>query len=252
MKTVTNGLVIKEISVGEADRLITILTEDSGIIKAYASGVKNIKSKRSVGTTLLSYSNFSLTKSGKNLRVSEATPIKLFFTQNSDLEILAVSQYFCELCATFEPTEEYAAEFLRLVLNSLYFLTEKKKPPLLIKAITELRIAAESGYQPNLIACNECGAYEDEIMYFYCENGSLYCRKCNKNPNGGIPLNQTLLKSMRHIVYSPFERLYSFSVPESDEIRLSDITERYIVYQTDRNFKTLEFLHTIYLENDNQ
>lgn len=251
MKTVTDGLVIKEISVGEADRLITILTKDSGIIKAYASGVKNIKSKRSVGTTLLSYSNFSLTKSGKNLRVSEATPIKLFFTQNSDLENLAVSQYFCELCAIFEPTEEYAEEFLRLILNSLYFLTEKKKSPLLIKAITELRIAAESGYRPNLVACNECGAFEDETMFFYCENGSLYCRKCNKNP-GGIPLSQTLMKSMRHIVYSPFERLYSFTVPESDEKKLSDITERYIVYQTDRNFKTLDFLHTIYLETDNK
>ena len=251
MKTVTDGLVIKETDVGEADRLITILTKDRGIIKAYASGVKNIKSKRSVGTTLLSYSNFALTASGKNLRVSEATPIKLFFAGNSDLEILAVSQYFCELCAVFEPTEEYAAEFLRLILNSLYFLTEKKKPPLLIKAITELRVAAQSGFCPNLVACNECGAFEDDVMYFGCENGSIYCQKCHNSRNG-IPLNQTVLKAMRHIVYSPLERLYSFSVPESEEKVLSDITEKYIIYQTDRYFKTLDFLHSIYLENSIQ
>ena len=249
MKTVTDGLVIKEMSIGEADKLITILTKDDGIVKAYASGVKSIKSKRSVGTTLLSYSNFSFSKSGKNLRVSEATPIKHFFSTDNDIETFAISQYFCELCAVFEPHEETAPEFLRLILNSLYFLKEKKKSPLMIKAITELRIAAKSGYCPNLVACEECGAFEDEIMFFNCENGAIQCKNCNKSEKN-VPLNKTLLKAMRHIVYSPFERLYSFSVPDEAAKELSKITERYITYQTDRSFKTLDFLHTVYLESE--
>lgn len=234
-------------SIGEADRLITVLTKDNGVVTAYASGVKSIKSKRGVGTSLLSYSNFSFTKSGKNLRVSEATPIKLFFSVDSDIEVLAVSQYFCELCAVFEPTEKSAAEFLRLILNSLYFLNEKKRSPYIIKAITELRIAACSGYCPNLLACSACGAFEDEVMYFNLENGSLYCKNCD-HPQSCSPLSTTLLKAMRHIVYSPFERLYSFSVPEKESRELSDITEKYILYQTERSFKTLDFLHSIYPE----
>ncbi|MBR3300759.1 MAG: DNA repair protein RecO [Clostridia bacterium] len=251
MKTVTAGLVIKEMNIGEADKLITILTKDNGIVKAYASGVKSIKSKRSVGTTLLSYSDFSFTKSGKNLRVSEAVPIKHFFSADADIEAFAISQYFCELCAVFEPTEGAAPEFLRLILNSLHFLNEKSKSPLIIKAITELRIAAKSGYCPNLVACEECGAYEDEIMFFNLENGTITCKNCNKNESN-IPLDKTLIKAMRHIVYSPFERLYSFSVPDDAARRLSGITERYITYQTDRSFKTLDFLNTIYTETEHK
>lgn len=244
MNLVTDGLVIKEMNIGEADRLITILTKDDGIIKAYASGVKSIKSKRGGATTLLSYSNFSLTKKGEAYRISEATPIKLFFTANSDVETLAVSQYFCELCSVFEPDEKYGEEFLRLILNSLYFLTEKKRDPFVIKAITELRIAAVSGYCPNLVACDNCGVFEDDVMFFNCQNGAVFCRNCNKDQSN-IPLNKTVLSAIRHIVYSPFDKLYSFTVPENDGKYLSDLTEKYIVYQTEHKFKTLEFLHSI-------
>lgn len=244
MNIVTDGLVIKETGTGEADRLITILTRDKGIIRAYAAGAKNIKSKRGGGTSLLSYSNFSLTKKGENYRLSEATPIKLFFTTDSDIETLAISQYFCELCSIFEPTEKYGEEFLRLILNSLHFLTEKKKDTFLIKAITELRVATISGYCPNLVACDECGTFMSEIMCFDYQNGSIYCLECNKN-KANILLNKTLLDAMRHIVYSPFERLYSFEIPKEDAKKLSLITEKYILYQIDHRFLTLEFLHSV-------
>ncbi len=244
MKTVIDGLVIKETKIGEADRLITVLTKDNGIIKAYASGANSIKSKRASGTGLLSYSNMSLSKKGDTYRVTEATPIKLFFGRNNDIETLAISQYFCELCLVFEPHEASEGEFLRLILNSLYFLTENAKEPFLIKAITELRIAAISGFCPNLVACEECGAFEDGIMYFNLENGMLFCGKCNKESKN-IPLNSTLVTAMRHIVYSKFASLYSFDIPKADAKTLSDITEKYIVYQTDRKFKALEFLNGI-------
>ena len=244
MKTVTDALVIKEMKMGEADRLITLLTKDNGIIKAYASGAGNIKSKRGSGTGLLAYSNFSLSKKGDTYRVTEATPIKLFFGTNSDIETLAVSQYFCELCLVFEPTGEKAEEFLRLILNSLYFITEKKKNLYMIKALTEMRVAAISGYCPSLVACEECGAFEDDIMYFNIENGTLYCSKCNKDAVN-IPLNKTLVSAIRHIVFSGLSELYSFKIPDSDAKTLSDITEKYIVFQTDHRFTTLKFLNDI-------
>ena len=51
----TEGLVIKEMNVGESDRLVTLFTRDYGIIKAFASGAKNIKSKKGAATSLLTY-----------------------------------------------------------------------------------------------------------------------------------------------------------------------------------------------------
>ena len=53
----TQALVIKEMNVGESDRLVTLLTKDFGIIKAFAAGAKNIKSKKAAATSLLTYSS---------------------------------------------------------------------------------------------------------------------------------------------------------------------------------------------------
>jgi DNA repair protein RecO (recombination protein O) len=50
---------------------------------------------------------------------------------------------------------------------------------------------------------------------------------------------------MRHIVYSDFNKLYSFSIPPESAKRLSKITEKYLTEQVDFNFKTLDFLNSV-------
>ena len=236
--------MIGETNIGEQDKLITLLTADKGIIKAYASGAKSIKSKRAAATSLLSYASFTIDKKGENLRVTEATPITLFFGAGSDIITLSLSQYFCELSRVIEPPPEESQDFLRLILNSLHFLTHKKKNPVLLKAITEFRILSTSGYMPNLVACEDCGKFEDDIMYFSLENGSLYCKECMSGVNL-IPINRTVLEAMRHIIFSKFDKLYSFSIPEKDAEILSNITERYLNFQTEHRFSTLEFYNSI-------
>ena len=130
-----------------------------------------------------------------------------------------------------------------MVLNSLHFLTENKRSPELIKAITELRIAVIAGYAPNLVACDGCGQFENTVMYFKLDDGSLYCENCHKE--NCVSLTLTVLQAMRHIVYSKFEQLYSFEIPETAAKELSKLTERYVTYQTEHRFTTLEFLRGI-------
>lgn len=238
----TDGLVLREKNIGENDRLITVLTRDCGIVEAFASGVKSIKSKRGSGTSLLAFSNFLLQKKNDTYRVSEATAKNIFMEAGSDLTVLTVAQYFCELAELIAPRESGAETVLRLLLNSLHFLTEKKKDPYLLKAVTELRLFAISGYCPNLVACSSCGKFEEEPMFFDPSDGSLTCADCGKD---GLPLNRTVLSAMRHIVYAEFNRLYAFEIPAADAKYLSEVSERYILYQTDHRFKTLEFLHSL-------
>ena len=54
--------MIKEMKVGESDRLVTLFTRDYGIIRAFASGAKSIKSKKGAATSLLTYSSFTVLK----------------------------------------------------------------------------------------------------------------------------------------------------------------------------------------------
>lgn len=239
----TDALVVKEMIVGESDRLVTLFTRDLGLIKAFASGAKGIKSKKSAATGLLTYSNFFLVKKKDTYKIKEAAPIKSFFGAGSDIVSLALSQYLCELCLVLAPSGVASEEFLRLILNSLNFIAEKKFAPDFIKAITELRTAVISGYMPNLVACSKCGCFENDVMYFLLDDGSLICGDCGSNV--GIPINRTVMTAMRHIVYSEFKNLYSFSIPENDVTLLSSVAEKYITYQTEHKFATLDFYKTV-------
>ena len=244
MRFSTDGLVIKEMNIGDNDRLVTIMTRDFGVIKAFAVGAKSIKSRRGSATGLLSYSNFDIEKKSDTYKIREATVNRMFFGAGSDIEVLSLSQYFCELCQVLGPYDDNGEEFLRLILNSLHFITEKKRPLNVIKAITELRIASISGYTPNLIACDGCGKFEDKVMYFNTNEGVLYCEACRKGEYCEA-INLTVLKAMRHIVYSKFESLYSFEIPEKEAKHLSNITEKYITLQTEHKFTTLDFYNCI-------
>lgn len=240
----TKALVIKEMKIGESDRLVTLFSEDFGIIKAFASGANNIKSKKASATSLLTYASFTIKNKNGSLRIYEATPISVFFGAGSDIEMLALSQYFCELANEFAVGGTSNQEFLRLILNSLHFLTKEKRYPPLIKAITELRVAVISGYAPDLVACDGCGKFEDNIMFFNINDGNLRCKDCQKE-SAYKPIDRTLLSAMRHIVYSKFGNLYSFQIPCDKADELSKITGEYITVQTDHKFSTLEFYESI-------
>ena len=46
----TKGLVIKEQTVGESDRLVTLLTADYGLVNAFVRNAKQLKNKLSAST----------------------------------------------------------------------------------------------------------------------------------------------------------------------------------------------------------
>ncbi len=241
----TDGIVIREQPTGEHDKLITILTRKSGIVKAFVNGARSPKNKNASSTGLLCYSDFTLDKSKKDVyTVKESQSKQLFFKLRENIISLALAQYFAELTYELAPREEAADEFLSLILNSLYLLCEKKKDSLLIKSVIELRILSLAGYMPNIISCNSCGVYESEKMFFSTFTGELYCESCKKEENLRS-INLTILTAMRHICFSESSKIFSFSLPADALVSLSQLTEKYLKNITMKKYKTLDFYKTM-------
>ena len=119
------------------------------MIRAFVKRARRVKGTSAAATQLLGYSNLTLFKNRDTYSVDEADAVDIFFELRGDIERLSLAQYFCELAFNFAVNGANNNEFLRLILNSLHFLTVEKRYPPLIKAITELRIAAISGYAPD-------------------------------------------------------------------------------------------------------
>ena len=240
----TKALVIKVMDVKENDRLITLLTADFGLIRAFVSGAKKPTHKNHAATSLFCYCDFLLSGSGDTYKIKEATLISSFFKLSSDILALSLAQYFCELAGTLAPEDSSASEHLRLTLNTLNFLCEGGRSLSLLKAIFEMRILSISGYMPELVGCSECGKFDDDIMHFYYEDGALLCHECMAEGNFAY-IDKTILSSLRHIVYSQFNKLFNFTIPEESAVKLSKITEEYLIFQTDRTYQTLNFYKSL-------
>ncbi len=242
MQIKTQGIIIREQVVGESDRLVTVLTQDEGVVRAFARRAKNLKDSKNSATGLLCYSRLNLYKGREKYIINDAFPIEVFFGLRQDIVRLALAQYFCGLAAELVPEGVEAGEYLRLVLNALHFLSEGTRSPQLLKPIVELRMLSLAGYMPDLVCCAECGAYEAERMYFKVSRGTIYCQDCYLDKGDPCaPLSRAALTAMRHIIYSDFEKIFSFSVSEGAEKELSAAVEAYLLHILGKRPKTLDF-----------
>lgn len=240
-KISASGLVVREQSVGEYDRLITVLTGKYGLVKAFCRGAKKSKSRKLSATALLTYSEFTFVKSKDAYTVEDAVSRECFFGLRNDCIKTSFAQYICELAYDFCEEDYESEEILRLFLNSLYFLNTGTKSVGFIKAVTELRLLSLSGYMPDLVACDVCSAYETELMYFVPESGKLYCAE-HKPLSYCLSVSSSVVKAMRYITLSDFERIFFFSVSEETEKRLCEVSEKYLLHKSLRKYNTLEFL----------
>lgn len=246
MKFRTDGLIIKEQNIGEQDRLVFALTKSNGVLKAFVRGAKNIKNQKCAATSLLSYSRLTIYKGRDSYIIGEARSIRIFSKLRNNVEKMCLAQYFCELALTICPREQKADAFLSLVLNALYLLSEDKRSANLIKPCLEMRLASMSGYMPDLRMCRSCGEYSADVMYFLPQSGALECAVCRANKvEPAIALNPSVLTALRHTVYADDERLFSFSLPDSDLEVLNTASENYLKCRYEKDFSTLTFYKTI-------
>lgn len=242
MKQVTEALIIRENNnIGEADRFVTALTRDLGVIRASVRGARRIKNHNGPATQLLCHSRLSLFRGRDKYIVDDAEALNVFFDVRGQLDKLALAQYFCELAGVLAPQEEPAEESFRLLLGALKYLSAGTRPLPLIKAAVELRLLCQAGYGPALDACAGC---RGEPRWFSPVRGVLFCDAC-RGPDGVIPVPPGVLAALRHIAAGPLEKCFAFSLSEEGLRGLSALCERFLLAQLDRGFRTLEFYHTL-------
>ena len=246
MQILTDGLVLREQTVGESDRLITVLTRSDGVLRAFARGARNMRNKSASATQTLSYSDFAIFRGREADVIDSADVKKVFFGLRNDLNRLTLAQYFCELAVALAPQEGSGEAYLRLLLNAMHLLEQETRPYRIIKAAVEMRMMTLSGYMPDLVGCSCCGEYEHTHMMLALKGGNLICGDCWHNDGSPVlPLSPGVLAALRHTIYAPFPKLFSFELSEEGQKSLEIAAERYVTTQLERNFKTLDFYRRV-------
>ena len=250
MQIKTDGLIIGLKKINENDRYLTILTRDSGIIYAYANGANKIKHRLCSATSLLNYCDFVLYESKGRYIIDSADLNNAFFDISYNLEKLSLSNYLFEITTTLCTPDIESGAFLRLLLNTLHFLNKDSHDIFLLKTIFEMRACLLSGLAPDLVACRECAAYEDKTVYFSLKNSTIVCSDCYQkllDKEEYYPLDNDMLYVIRYIVFSKLEDLFKIKFSHEKSQKLTQITEQYLMRQTDKIFHSLDYFYSMLL-----
>ena len=174
MQIATTGLVLRQVKVGEADQILTLLTPDRGIVSASAKGSLRLKNKLFSSCGLFCYSEFTLTIGRSSNFVDNAAVKKVFHGLGRTVEGMSLAVYLAEAATVLAPEPPEAAQLLRLTLNTLYMISEGKRPLRQLKAIYEMRAMCLAGYMPHILACDTCGRYDGMDFTWIRQGGACY------------------------------------------------------------------------------
>lgn len=240
------GLVIAERNVGENDRFIDILTAEYGVVEICVKGARKITGKNNASTQLFSYARFCINRRNDIYYLNSSEPVKVFYKLRLDMKKLALASYFIEISKYCVTTGQSARDVMRLLLNSLHFLSEDLRSCEFLKSVFEMRFMSEIGLLPQLIGCRDCYKYEAEVMYFMIDRSCLLCKEHfeYRNFEEGyyhVRLTKTVLHTLRFICLSDMNRLFNFKINDESQKLLSEVTEKYILSHLAQNFRTLDF-----------
>jgi DNA repair protein RecO (recombination protein O) len=173
------GVVLRTQKLGEADRIVTVLTRRTGKVRAVAKGVRRTKSK--FGARLEPFSHVDLQLyTGRNLDiVSQAESVRSYGPAIvGDYRAYTAGTAVLETAdrLTAEEKEPSLRQFL-LVIGALRALAESTHPASLVLDAYLLRAMSVAGWEPALTGCARC-AEPGPHRHFSVPAGGVVCPAC--------------------------------------------------------------------------
>ena len=240
----TEGVVIRQMPLGEADRILTLCSPDLGKVRAVAKGVRRSKSRLGGHLELLNRASVSVAV-GRNLdTISEAYAITTFGGIRRDLTRVSRGLYVAELidCFSFEGNGNHA--MYSLLLDTLHRL-ERGASLDMLTCWFEMRLLECSGYMPELVHCVECRLrLEPDDHLFACESGGALCPNCRITSEGALlPLPLNTMKTLRFVQReASFDNLERLSLTPSILNDMERLMRTYIRHIVEREVRSADFV----------
>jgi DNA repair protein RecO (recombination protein O) len=187
------AVVLRAQKLGEADRIVTLLTREHGRIRAVAKGVRKTKSRFGARVEPFMLIDVQLYE-GRSLdtvtQVETIGPYGLAIT--ADYGRYTAATAMLETAERMTDTErEPAVQQFLLLAGGLRTLAQKTHEPGLVLDAFLIRSLAVAGWAPSFVDCARCGAVGPHRAFAVGSGGSV-CSSC-RPPGSAAPHPQTLV-----------------------------------------------------------
>ena len=160
-------------------------------------------------------------------------------------EAQGVAMYMVEFTLGLSLADQPAEAELKLLMNCLYKICQQTTDPKLVKAVFELRMMCLCGFQPQLLCCQGCGAYDGSRFYLDREDGRLLCESCAAKEDLACNLDKGALFAVRYICLAEDRKLFGFRISAASAGLLFAAAEQYALAHMDKPLNSLKFLRSL-------
>ncbi|HEV3367367.1 MAG TPA: DNA repair protein RecO [Acidimicrobiales bacterium] len=187
------GMVLRTIRLGEADRIVTLMTEQHGKVRAVAKGVRRTKSK--FGSRLEPLSHVALLGwqgRGDLDMINQVEVIDTFRTVREDLDRMSAAMSMLEVVDQIGQERHGNPRLYEMLVGAMAALAERDSP--MVAPAFFLKVLALEGSAPVLDVCVSCGQEDSGLLVaFDLTEGGVLCRNCRR----GRPLSAGGLSLLR-------------------------------------------------------
>lgn len=187
------GVVLRTIRLGEADRIVTMVTKGHGKVRAVAKGVRKTTSKFGGRLEPLSHVAMQCWQGRELDTVTQAEVLDGFREVREDLARVAKAFTLMEVVDQVAQERHPNPRLYETLVGALRAL-DKADSPLMVAAFC-LRVLVLEGSAPVVDECASCGS-ESELVAFDILDGGVLCRSCRR----GRAVTPGALELMRRIL----------------------------------------------------
>ena len=170
-----SGVILRTMRLGEADNIVTIVTEGRGKVRAVAKGIRKTKSRFGGRLEPLSHVALQLYEGRSLDTVTQVETIEQFRGIREDLDRLTRATSILEAVDALVQEGHEDRRLYQMLLGALRTL-EASPSPLVVPAFF-WKLLAHVGFRPLLDQCASCGA-TDDLVAFDLDEGGILCRAC--------------------------------------------------------------------------
>ena len=243
------GVIIREVPVGEADKILTILTKEFGLMTVSAKNARRPRNNMLFATSALVFGEFELFGSeSTRYYVNQVTVIESFNRLRDDIVMLTYCAHIMDVVFDAMRDSSSSHDIYTLLIYTLYTLCKENKDTELVVHTFELKLLFMIGYLPVLNSCVLCNKpiQRDPSAFFlfsYAHCG-ICCHDfaCVSNAGDKERISDSTWNCLRYIAASPIEKLYSFTLDKNYVQELSRLATRYLCDRLERCYTKLQML----------
>ena len=242
----TDAIVLSRFDLGEADRVLTLITPAGGKLKAIAKGIRRPTSR--IGGSLEPFAelNVALARGRTFDVVTQVSVGHAWLHLRDDLESAATAWYLAEL-ADRSLEERHAAEPLYTLLRRAYELLDAGMAPGRVARWFEMHLLDELGVRPEVDRCVECDRVLEsgERFRWVPPVGGIVCEQCPGPPHDRTGLSLDALKLLKAYQRLDIEALAGLRLASPVEGEVETALRDFVRHVLEREARSLAFLDEV-------